>query len=212
MVTDDTSSIATRVRMMRTQRGWSLKQLGDRAGIDPSTIWKIEAGATPNPGNATLGKISQALGVSLSEITGERSMPRRRTEIIEGVARVPVMRVRVQASGDPAWDDTRDTMIVSASLAAGRPNLRAAVVSGECMTPYVNAGERVVFDPDALPQDRDMVVVTTDHGDILIKWYRLDDDGAPYLRAADDTEIRPNGARLEGVVLTVERNALRDPK
>lgn len=122
------------------------------------------------------------------------------------------MRVRVQASGEPAWDDTRDTIIVSASVAAGRPNIRAAIVSGSCMAPWVMPGERIVFDPDATPRERDMVIVTTDHGDTLVKWYRIDALGRPYLRAADGTEIRPNGARIEGVVLSVERMALRDPQ
>jgi SOS-response transcriptional repressor LexA len=125
---------------------------------------------------------------------------------------VPVMRVRVQASGEPTWDDTRETAIVSASLAAGRPNIRAAVVTGDCMVPYVFPTERVVFDPDAHPRAGDMVIVTTDDGDVLVKWYRVDEVGSPYLRAANGTQIRPSGARLEGVVLTVQRVALRDPE
>jgi hypothetical protein len=125
---------------------------------------------------------------------------------------VPLMRVRVQA-GEPVWDDTRETVVVSSRLAAGRPNIRAAVVTGSCMEPYVMAGETVVFDPDIRqPVDRDMVVVTDEAGGTLIKWYRTDELGRPYLRAADGTQIRPNGAKLEGVVLTVERRALRDPE
>ena len=47
-------------------------------------------------------------------------MPPRRAQIFEGVAMVPVMRVRVQASGRPIWDDTRETVPISPSVAAGR--------------------------------------------------------------------------------------------
>jgi SOS-response transcriptional repressor LexA len=130
----------------------------------------------------------------------------------EEVAYVPVMRVRVQASGQPTWDDTRETVIVSAQIAAGRPNIRAATVSGLCMEPYVMSGERIVFDPDAHPQDRDMVVVTDEDGSTMVKWFRVDPLGRAYLRAADGTTIRPNGAKVEGVVLTVVRQALRDPE
>lgn len=125
---------------------------------------------------------------------------------------VPVMRVRVQASGRPIWDDTRETVPVNVTLAAGRPSIRAAVVTGECMVPSVTPGDSVVFDPDSTPQDRDMVVVTDDEGLTMVKWFRIDELGRAYLRAADGTRLRPNGARLEGVVLHVVKRALRDPE
>jgi transcriptional regulator with XRE-family HTH domain len=207
--TQDT--IAQRLRKLRTQRGWSFAQLGQRSGLDGSTVWKIESGATPNPGQDTLGKIARALGVSLSEIVGETPLPRRRTEIIEGVARVPMMRVRVDSFGHVSWEDTRETVVVSAQIAAGRPNLRAVYVTGNRMLPYVAAGECVVFDPDQPPQDRDMVLITTSHGDVQVSWFRVDADGVPYLRAADNWRMSPADAHVEGVVLTVERRALRDP-
>lgn len=204
-------TVAIRVKALIDQRGWSLGALSQRSGLDKGYLSQLTRGKVANPGVHTLEKISEALGVDLSEITGERPMPRRRAEIFEGVAMVPLMRVRVQASGSPTWDDTRESVPVEISVATGRPNIRAAIVSGDCMGSYVMAGERVVFDPDAYPQDRDMVVVTTDEGTTMVKWYRVDPLGRPYLRAADGTEIRPNGAKVEGVVLTVARRALRDP-
>lgn len=122
------------------------------------------------------------------------------------------MRVRVQA-GAPIWDDTRESVVMNAGDVLGRPNVRAAIVTGRCMEPYVMAGERVVFDPDARePHDRDMVVVTDDDGGTLVKWFRTDELGRAYLRAADGTRMRPNGAKLEGVVIHVSRRAIRDPE
>lgn len=211
IVTCGASMIGDRLTHLRERRGWSMGQLASRSGVSRAAISRIESGDTPNPGTSTLARLSEALGVDLSEITGERPMPKRRADVFEGVAYVPVMRVRVQASGRPTWDDTRETVVVSSQLAAGRPNIRAATVSGTCMEPYVMAGERIVFDPDIHPQDREMVVVTDDEGATLVKWFRVDPLGRPYLRAADGTEIRPNGAKVEGVVLTVVRQALRDP-
>lgn len=205
-------SVATLVRTIREARGWSQGQLADRAGVEHSTVWRIEARKIASPGVDIMRKLSNALGVDLAEITGDRPLPRRRAEIFEGVARIPVMQVRVQASGRPVWDDTRETMVISASLAAGRPNIRAATVTGDCMSPYVLPGERVVFDPDSVPQHRDMVIVTDDDGATMVKWYRVDELGRAYLRAADGSQIRPNGARLEGVVVHVERRAIRDPE
>jgi transcriptional regulator with XRE-family HTH domain len=205
-------TLATRLRALRERRGWSQNQLAVRAEIGNSTISRIEAGVISSPGVEVLRKLSGALGVELSEITGERPMPPRRAQIFEGVAMVPVMRVRVQASGRPIWDDTRETVPISPSVAAGRPNIRAAVVTGQCMAPSVTPGDAVIFDPDATPQHRDMVVVTDDEGATMVKWYRIDELGRPYLRAADGTQIRPNGAKLEGVVLHVVKRALRDPE
>lgn len=203
-------NLGERITALRKRRGWSQNQLAERAKMDRSHLSKLIRGQYDNPGAGTLGKIAEALGVPLSEITGERPMPRRRADIFEGVAMVPLMRVRVQASGEPTWDDTRESVPVSLNVAAGRPNIRAAIVTGACMTESAPGGSRVVFDPDASPQDRQMVVVTTDDGETLVKWYRVDPLGRPFLRADDGTEIRPNGAKIEGVVLAVVRQDLRD--
>jgi DNA-binding Xre family transcriptional regulator len=202
--------MGARIAALLERRGWSQNKLAERSGVDKSQLSKLIRGRSPNPGHGTIRKLADALGVELSELTGERPMPRRRAEVFEGVAMVPVMRVRVQASGGPIWDDTRESVPVSLNVAAGRPNIRAAVVTGECMAESAPAGARVVFDPDATPQDRQMVVVTTDEGATLVKWYRIDLLGRPFLRADDGTEMRPNGAKIEGVVLAVVRQDLRD--
>lgn len=135
-------TLGERITALRERRGWSQNQLAERAGVERSHLSKIVRGRYENTGHGTLAKIAAALGVDLSEITGERPLPRRRTEVFEGVAQVPVMRVRVQASGAPTWGDTRETAVVSALLAAGRPNLRAAVVSGACTAHRGRGGHR----------------------------------------------------------------------
>jgi len=182
---DEELSVATRLKALRERRGWSQNQLYTRSGVHNSTISRIERGEIPSPGIDVLRRLSVALGVDLSEISGEHPMPRRRVEIFEGVAYVPVMRARAQASGRPAWDDTAETIPVDRTIAAGRPNLRAAIVSGRCMGAHASPGDRVVFDPDARPEQGDMVVVTDDEGATMLKWYRVDSLGLPYLRAAD---------------------------
>lgn len=199
-----------RVRILMDRRGWSLGMLADRAGVDKGHLSVLLRGKVPNPGAATLGKLAAALGVDLSEITGERPLPRRQVQIFEGGAAVPVMQRRVHA-GQSAWDDTSETVYVSLFLKARHPNVKAAVVTGDCMEPWVMAGENVVFDPDQRPVDRDMVIVTDDEGETMVKWFRLDDDGQPYLLAADGTTLKPNGAKIEGVVVAAYRTDLRQP-
>lgn len=194
------------------RREWSLGMLADRSGLNKGYLSQLTRGMVRNPGAVTLGKISDALRVPLSEITGENPMPLRRVKIYEGVARVPIMNIRVQASGRPTWDDTSQSLPVPPDVAAGRPNAKAVMVTGQCMEPQVSAGDHVVFDPDATPQNAQMVIVSTEDGATLVKWYRIDPLGRPYLRAADGTEIRPNGAKVVGVVLYVSRRAPRDPE
>jgi phage repressor protein C with HTH and peptisase S24 domain len=130
---------------------------------------------------------------------------------VEGAAAIPVLRRRVHANGQPYWDDTDETVFYDASTVRSRPNIKAATVTGRCMEPHIVPGERVIFDPDQSPRHRDMVVVTDDEGALMVKWYRVDPLGRPFLRAADDTEIRPTGARIEGVVIATQRGAVRDP-
>lgn len=208
----DADEVGKRIREMMDQRGWSIGTLAARSGVDKGHISVMLRGRVPNPGTTTLGKIAEALGVPLSEITGERRLSPRRTTVIEGVVVVPVSTIRVQASGDPSYDDTPDLVTTLSKYAITRADqLRAAVVSGDCMHPHVNAGDVVIFDPQArTPVDRQMVVVLIPDGAVLVKWYRLGQDG-PYLRAADGTEIRPNGARVIGTVIDISRRPARDP-
>lgn len=161
----DGPAAGQRVKELMERRGWSLGTLADRSGVDKGHLSVMLRGRVPNPGVGTLRKLSDALGVSLSEITGEKPMPKRRMEITEGVARLPLRTLRVQADGHPSWDDTRDTIIVSSRAGMGRPNAFAAIVTGTCMMPTVMPGAVVLIDPDQKPTDGKMVVVTTDQGD-----------------------------------------------
>lgn len=122
----DGPAAGQRIKEMMERRGWSLGTLADRSGVDKGHLSVMIRGRVSNPGVGTLRKISDALGVDLSEITGERPMPRRRAEIFERVAHVPVMRVRAHASGRPTWDDTRETVVIEADVIIGRLYGRAA--------------------------------------------------------------------------------------
>lgn len=64
------STIATRMRDLRQDRGLSLQLLADRAGIAKSHAWEIEQGRSRNPTIATAVGIARALGVSLDYLTG----------------------------------------------------------------------------------------------------------------------------------------------
>ncbi len=61
--------IAKKMKKYRKELGISQDKLSKLASITFHTIAKIESGATPNPGIETVIKITNALGVSLDDLT-----------------------------------------------------------------------------------------------------------------------------------------------
>jgi transcriptional regulator with XRE-family HTH domain len=68
------SALGAKVAAARAERGWSLAQLAQRAGLSPAAVHKIEkSGMTPTI--ASLMKIAAALGKSVSFFVDEPSTP-----------------------------------------------------------------------------------------------------------------------------------------
>jgi transcriptional regulator with XRE-family HTH domain len=60
-------AIGTRLREVRRQRGITLKQVADAAGVTESFVSQVERGAA-NPSVATLRRIAEALGESMASL------------------------------------------------------------------------------------------------------------------------------------------------
>ncbi|HWQ09077.1 MAG TPA: XRE family transcriptional regulator [Holophaga sp.] len=60
-------AVAGNVRRLRTARGWSQQELGDRSDVSRTMIVRIESGEG-NASLATLGRIALAFGVPFTEI------------------------------------------------------------------------------------------------------------------------------------------------
>ena len=56
------ADVGTRIRALRTHRGWSQEQLAERAGIDRQTVIRIEL-STRGPSIDAYLVVAQALGV-----------------------------------------------------------------------------------------------------------------------------------------------------
>lgn len=65
--TDPTALIARRLRAERGKRQWSLDDLAQHAGVSKAMLSKLERG-TASPTAALLGRISGALGLTLSSM------------------------------------------------------------------------------------------------------------------------------------------------
>ncbi len=56
-----------RIRKLREAKGLSLRTLAEKAGVDFSEIYRIEAGKV-TPRFATLEKLAKALGISVRDL------------------------------------------------------------------------------------------------------------------------------------------------
>lgn len=63
-------SLALRLRVLRAERGWTLNQAAERAGVQPETISDAEHGKR-RPYAPTLAKIAAAYGVPVEELLEE---------------------------------------------------------------------------------------------------------------------------------------------
>jgi transcriptional regulator with XRE-family HTH domain len=68
-----------RLRYWRERRGHSMRQLGARAGVQSSTVHRIETGRI-SPTVAMLGKLAKALGIHVRDFfpPPRRRQPKRR--------------------------------------------------------------------------------------------------------------------------------------
>jgi transcriptional regulator with XRE-family HTH domain len=64
--------LASRVRHLRTERGWSARELARRIGVGVATVRRIER-ALGNPSLAVLVSAAKAMKVPLSQLLGKKA-------------------------------------------------------------------------------------------------------------------------------------------
>ena len=69
--------IGARIRIERESRGWSLTELAERASVSRAMIHKVERGDSSPTANL-LGKLSGALGLSMSTLMARAEAPEGR--------------------------------------------------------------------------------------------------------------------------------------
>ncbi|MGB8956279.1 MAG: helix-turn-helix transcriptional regulator, partial [Tumebacillaceae bacterium] len=67
MAIEDKSGVGEKIKRYREERGWSQKELAEKADVSPSTISKAEGGIfTPSPDK--LQRVADALAIPFSEM------------------------------------------------------------------------------------------------------------------------------------------------
>jgi transcriptional regulator with XRE-family HTH domain len=67
VTSDPTDAIATRIKIERERRNWSLSELAERSGVSKAMISKVERGEA-SPTATVLGRLSGAFGLQLSTL------------------------------------------------------------------------------------------------------------------------------------------------
>lgn len=63
-----TSKLGAQLRSVRRMRGWSLRDVAEKAGISPAYLQKLEKGQVQGPSPHMLHKLSEELRVSYPEL------------------------------------------------------------------------------------------------------------------------------------------------
>lgn len=63
-------TLGERVQQQRKAKGWTRKELGQRAGLNPVHLAKVEAGDKRDPACSTLAKLARALGCTADYLLG----------------------------------------------------------------------------------------------------------------------------------------------
>jgi transcriptional regulator with XRE-family HTH domain len=70
----DPEVLAKKLRVMRAERGLSLRKAAKVTGVDMHTLSYVERGER-RPYDTTLAKIAKAYGVPVSELVGDPAVP-----------------------------------------------------------------------------------------------------------------------------------------
>jgi transcriptional regulator with XRE-family HTH domain len=105
----DSKQIGARIKALREQRGWTLREMNRRVGLSPSYFSRLEDGYT-DPRLADLKLIADAFGVPLSTVVGEVETS---VEMTKRINAHPTLAGRVGALLDvyEGADETRRTLI-----------------------------------------------------------------------------------------------------
>jgi transcriptional regulator with XRE-family HTH domain len=126
MVDSLSAALADVVHTARVGRGLSTNALAERSGVSRAMIAKIER-AEARPTAALLGRLSAALGMTLSELVGRAEHPDRRL---------------ARAAEQPVWTDPETGYRRRAVSPGGRGPLEMVEVE-------LPAGARVAYPADA---------------------------------------------------------------
>jgi transcriptional regulator with XRE-family HTH domain len=106
---DDSGTIGARLRQARNERGLTQEQLAERAGVSRDIIAKLEQEQRTTARITTLGRLANALGITLSALLDRRERLERAGQDGILAVRDALLSVADLPGIDPAADDGQAT-------------------------------------------------------------------------------------------------------
>lgn len=204
--TDDDRTIGQRLLAALRKRGISLRRLSDLSGVSVSQLSLLTRDRISYPRISTIRDICSALGIAEVTLIGSSKHTIQLSAIqdtdllaIEGVTIVPEVLLDAQAE----VVETGRTLAIAASQLGGRARVYVAVVDGGGMTPHVLPGDRVVFDPDAVAESEQLVLLV--NGAATLTAWRFIRHGHHSYGLSDGSTLRPNQVRVAGAIIYIMR-------
>lgn len=61
-------TLSDRLRRLLDERGCSIREAAQLAGMESQMLWRIVTGRTPNPGILTVERVVRAIGCKMTEL------------------------------------------------------------------------------------------------------------------------------------------------
>ncbi len=200
------SKVGIAIARERARRGWTTRQLAEKVGVHHSHVSKLESGSIQFPNADITERFAAAFGMTSDELLGaSRSTGTPPTASPFGpVVLIPLVNISL-AAGQTVYGETRETVPVPSDIVAGK-SLVAARIAGDCMEPEIMAGDVAIVDiSDRTPRPGRLVAVLLEDGGMAVKRLDRDSEG-PVLLDNKGGSYRPNGAKVQGTIVSVVRN------
>lgn len=180
--------LGEKIKKLRHLRGLTQKELAEIAGISELSIVLYEKGKR-KPRVDVLSKIAKALDISLEYLLSEKEENIDKNSL-KFVKRVPVI-AKIPA-GFPE-NIPADNIIEYVYLPDIPQESFICIVKGDSMSPTLKDGDYIIFIPTKAVYNGDIVIVTNEWGEIMVKRYR-EKNGEKFL-VSDNPEyptFKPN--------------------
>ncbi|WP_028450594.1 LexA family transcriptional regulator [Chitinibacter tainanensis] len=182
--------------------GLSQAQLGERAGVPQPTVHRILSGDTASPRAATLRKLIDALGLSVSEFEAGPGARAVAEAAVETLVAIPVIEGFVDTQPHFAAQGLGFSAVLARQLAADPATLIAAVAPHQSMAPTIQKGDWVLIDRARTELCAGQIFAVAMDGAVMIRRIGLSPD---YITLQPDN---PDHSRYFAVQLPAQASLL----